>query len=75
MNHARSVWSAAFMRARYTDPSLPVTLAIARILADEVDRTDRCDVERLPDLAMFDPRELVDAPSPIALGDRRIFDG
>lgn len=71
---ARSVWSAAFMRARHAARSLPASLAIARGLAEQVDRTNRFDVERPPELSMFDPRELVDAPSPIALGDRRVFD-
>lgn len=62
------------MRARHADPSLPATLAVARALADEVDRTSRFDVAPPSDLSLFDPRELVAAPDPIALGDRAIFD-
>src|SRR4051812_19328164 len=71
---ARSVWSAAFQRARHADPSLPAIVAVALSIADPVDRTTRLDVERPPELSLFDPRELADAPAPIALGDRSIFD-
>lgn len=71
---ARSIWSAAFMRARHADPSLPAALVVARALVVEVERRNRLDVARPSDLALFDPRELVDAPAPIALGDRTIFD-
>lgn len=72
---ARSVLSAAFMRARGAYDGLPKTLEVTRAVAAVVDQTNRFDVERAPfDLSGFDPRELAEAPDPLPLTDRRVFD-
>jgi hypothetical protein len=69
----RSVLSAAFMRARHADPSLPQALDAALSVIEVAGRTDRFDIERTFDLSLFDPRELADAPAMIPV-DRTIFD-